>query len=51
MGEHLIVPPIGCRDVPFAQLSCVGYFKDALKQFDLRNDSFNFHSHQYSWGC
>jgi hypothetical protein len=47
MGEHLIVPPIGSRNVRCAQRSAVRHCQDALKPLDLGNDSFNFHSHQY----
>ena len=49
MGEYLIVPPISSLDVPSTQWPGVRYCEDALKPLDLGNDSFNFHSHQYSY--
>ena len=48
MGEHLVVPSIGSRDVLCAQRPGIRYRKDALKPLDLGDDSLSFHPHQYS---
>jgi hypothetical protein len=44
MGEHLVVPSIGGRDVTCAEWSNVRRFEHFLELLDVVNDAFNVHS-------
>ena len=44
MGEHLVVPSIGSRDVACAEWSNVRGLEHFLQLLNLVNDAFNVHA-------
>lgn len=48
MGELLVVPSIGGRDVACAKWPDIGSLKHLFQLLDVINDAFNVHRYQYS---
>jgi hypothetical protein len=48
MCEHFIVPPIGSRDVAYAERPNVRRFEHFLQLLNLVNGAFNVHTSQSS---